>query len=73
MNTCEFRSSCALYIDLKGRRPITLDSIKKEYCDSDYSHCARFMVSKVSGPGSVSEFLFPEDIDEACEILGERH
>ena len=71
MNTCEFRSSCSFYNDLKNRRPITLESVKEEYCDTNYSLCARFIVSQVHGPHYVSKYLFPEDIQEACKILDE--
>jgi len=45
--------------------------IKEEYCDSNYSRCARFMVYKARGPYNVSKYLFPEDIHEACKILDE--
>jgi len=71
MHTCEFQSSCTFYNELKERRPAILESVKEEYCESSYSECARFMVSKAHGPGRVSRFLFPQDIHEACEILDE--
>ena len=69
MDMCEYRSSCAFYKELKERRPLTLESIKEEYCDSNYFRCARFMVYKANGPYNVSKYLFPEDIHEACKIL----
>jgi hypothetical protein len=71
MDTCEYQSSCTFYNDLKESRPAILGSIKEEYCDSSYSACARFMVSKAHGPRHVSRYLFPEDIHEACKILDE--
>jgi hypothetical protein len=71
MKTCEFRSACGLYNDLEARRPITLESIKEEYCDTGYSECARYMISKARGPNNVSKYLFPEDILEACRIMDE--
>ena len=69
MDTCRFRSSCTYVDDLRQRRPVTLDNIKKRYCDSNYFGCARFMVSQVHGPACVSRYLFPEDVEEACSIL----
>jgi len=69
MDMCEYRSACAFYTELKERRPLTLESIKEEYCDGNYSGCARFMVYKTHGPYNVSKYLFPEDIHEACKIL----
>lgn len=71
MSPCEFLSTCTFYNDLKERRPAILESIKEEYCDSGYSECARFMVSKAHGPKRVSRDLFPEDIHEACKLLDE--
>ncbi len=71
MDTCGFRSSCVFYNDLLGKRPITMGYIKEEYCDSNYSRCARFMVYKARGPYNVSKYLFPEDIHEAYKILDE--
>ena len=71
MNACEFQSSCTFYNDLKERSPVILKSIKEEYCDSGYSECARFIVSKFHGPSRVSKHLFPEDTYEACKILDE--
>ena len=69
MNTCEFQSSCTFYNNLQERRPLILESIKEEFCDNRYSECARFLVSRVHGPGKVSKYLFPEDIHEACKML----
>jgi hypothetical protein len=71
MNTCEYQLSCIFYNDLKENRPVILKSVKEEYCDSRYSECARYLVSKAHGPHTVSKFLFPEDIQEACKILDE--
>jgi hypothetical protein len=69
METCEFQSSCFVYSNLMKNRPRTLEYIKEEYCDSNYSTCARFMIFKSKGPYKVSNYLFPEDIQEACKIL----
>lgn len=71
MDECEFQSACSFYIDLRESRPAVLKSIKEEYCDSGYSECARFMVSKAHGPKHVSKYLFPEDMHEACKLLDE--
>lgn len=73
MDTCEFKSTCLFYNDLKERRPVTLRYIKDEYCDSNYSVCARFMVSKAHGRRHVPRCLFPEDIHEACKLLDEMY
>jgi hypothetical protein len=71
MSSCEYLSSCTYYNILKEKSPAILRYIKEEYCDSQYSECARFMVSKAHGPIHVPKYLFPEDIQEACKLLDE--
>jgi hypothetical protein len=71
MSPCEYQSSCTYCNILKEKSPVILGYIKEEYCDSSYSECARFMVSKAHGPKHVPKYLFPEDIHEACKILDE--
>jgi len=71
MSACEFRSSCNYHNILKVKSPVILRYIEEEYCDSSYSECARFIVSKTIGPKAVPKYLFPEDIHEACKILDE--
>lgn len=71
MNTCEFLSSCIFFNELKERGSIILKPIKEDYCDSSYSECARFIVSRIHGPSRVSIDLFPEDMQEACKMLDE--
>jgi len=71
MNTCEFKSSCTLFNELKERSPAIHKAIKEDYCDSGYSECARFIVSRFHGPERVSKYLFPEDTQEACKMLDE--
>lgn len=71
MHTCEFLSSCNFYNELKERGSIILKPIKADYCDSSYSDCARYMVSKIHGPMRVSIDLFPEDMQEAFQMLDE--
>jgi len=71
MTSCEFQSSCTYYNVLKEKSPVILGYVKEEYCDSSYTACARFMVSKAHGPKYVPKYLFPEDILEAGKILDE--
>jgi len=71
MDTCEFQSSCAFYNELKEEKPTVLKYLMDEYCNNNYSECARYLVSKLHGPSHVSRDLFPEDMQEACKILDE--
>ncbi len=73
MSTCTFRSSCVLYKDLELIMPITLESIKTEYCDSNYSRCARYKIHESQGQCSVPRSLFPGDIEKASSIISKSH
>ena len=57
MDTCRFRSSCSYFMDLKERRPVTLESVKREFCDNRYSRCARFMIYAADGEYHISRYL----------------
>ena len=73
MGTCGFRSSCAYYNDLKDRKPLALMTVTEEFCDNNYSRCARFMIYEARGPmNNIPTNLFPEDVDEAWIIVGNK-
>jgi hypothetical protein len=65
---CEFQPAC-FYFNLMQSKPYTLEYLKEEYCDMNYTRCARYMISKDHGPYYVPKYLFPEDIQDACKIL----
>ena len=65
---CEFQPAC-FYYNLIQFKPVSLEYLKDEFCDSNYSKCARYMISKAHGPYHVPKYLFPEDIQDACKIL----
>ncbi len=71
MGRCEFRSSCELLDVLKEISPFALEETIDGYCDSSYSLCAGYMIQSTCGPGKVPKYLFPDDIQEACKIIGE--
>jgi len=65
---CEFQAECFYFI-LMQSKPYTLEYLKEEYCDMNFSRCARYMISKAHGPYHVPKYLFPEDIKDAGRIL----
>jgi hypothetical protein len=69
MPKCECLPGCAFYND---KMPIEsgLGAIfKKKYCETDNLNCARFMVFKKYGKGTVPANLFPNMIERAGKII----
>jgi len=71
MGTCELRSACFFYSNLIKTRPRTLEYIKADFCESNYTGCARYMISRAHGSHKVPDYIFPDDIQEACKFLDE--
>lgn len=69
MDSCEMKNVCFFHSYLSRHLPRSLAHLEKDYCDTSYAECARFMVYKATGPYHVPKELFPEDIHEACRIL----
>jgi hypothetical protein len=69
MDTCEMKPNCFFYSYLQRHLPHSLTHLKKDYCDTSYAECARFMVYRAAGSYHVPKELFPEDIHEALKIV----
>jgi len=69
MATCEKLAKCPFY---QGK--MSMDSglgalYKKNYCETDKSKCARYMVATTLGPDYVNDNLYPNMLDKAKEII----
>lgn len=69
METCEYWLSCTLFDEFQERKPLSLDAIKDDYCASNYSHCARYMIHRTYGPRKVPKSLLPDDMLVANKVL----
>jgi hypothetical protein len=49
--------------------PSMADMYKKKYCQGDNTNCARYMVFKTLGKGTVPGDLFPNMAAKAQEII----
>lgn len=65
---CEFQPAC-FYYNFIQFKPASLEYLKDEYCNINFYKCARYMISKAHGPYHVPNYLFPEDMQDACKIL----
>ena len=66
---CPKLSECPFFNGHLGDQPSTSGLYKKRYCLSDYSKCARFIVSEKLGPSSVPADLYPNEIAKVPLLL----
>lgn len=69
MQECPSLKACPFFNDRMANMPSTAEIVKKNHCKSDYTKCARFMVSKALGKDKVPLDLFPTQTSKAEEII----
>jgi uncharacterized protein VirK/YbjX len=69
MSSCEQLSKCSFFEDTLKNKPTALEEIKRRYCRSNFSICARYKVMIVLGGEKVPTDLFPGDSRRANHIL----
>lgn len=70
MAQCECLQTCIFFNDRMANMPAMAGIMKKKYCQTDNSGCARFMVLKAKGRSAVPGDLSPSQTDRAREIIG---
>jgi hypothetical protein len=66
---CQCLPSCPFFHDKMKNMPAMAEHMKKKYCHSGWSSCARFRVFQARGKAVVPADLFPAQADRASEIL----
>ncbi|NJN98818.1 MAG: hypothetical protein HC875_34360 [Anaerolineales bacterium] len=69
MVECECLPRCLFFNDKMTEMPVTAERLKKKYCLTDNSRCARFMVFKALGREKVPIDLFPQNLDRAHQLI----
>jgi hypothetical protein len=69
MPDCPSLPRCPFFNDHMANRPATTEMMKKKYCLSDNSLCARWMVCSKKGKDAVPADLFPNQTDRIQAIL----
>jgi len=69
MADCECLSGCPFFNDKMANMPAMKEMFKRNYCMSDYTNCARYMIFKDLGKQAVPSNLFPNQKEKALEIL----
>lgn len=69
MTDCPCLPKCPFFHDRMASMPTMANQMKSKYCTGDNSDCARFMVFKAFGPGTVPPTLFPSQVDQASAFI----
>ena len=69
MPNCECLENCPFFQDRMANMPGTTEMIKRRLCQNDNDACARYLVFKQAGPGSVPGNLFPNELDKAQAFI----
>ena len=72
MADCECLENCAYFNYVLKDLGALQEAKKRKYCQGDNSSCARYMVFKARGSGSVPKSLAPNQIQKAKEIISQR-
>lgn len=69
MVECECLPRCPFFNSKMAEMPVTAERMKKRYCLTDNSDCARHMVLKALGREKVPIDLFPHNTDRARQLI----
>ena len=66
---CEYLGSCAFIDTINKDDPISAEAVRMTYCDRDKYGCARYGLLQVLSPDDVPDHLWPNDEEEALDII----
>jgi hypothetical protein len=72
MVECECLPACPFFNEKMADMPVTANRMKKRFCLTDNSECARHMVFAALGRDSVPIDLFPHNAERARQIMAVR-
>ena len=67
---CQFEGTCQLVKHVTDINRVQVNKIKADYCSTNSSKCARYMVGVAFGIERVPLDIFPGDYAKAREFLG---
>ena len=68
---CKELETCSFFNEVIKDMPATAEMMKRRFCFGDFESCARVMVFRASGAGSVPRDLAPNDRQRADKIISE--
>jgi len=66
---CEHIDICAFMEHMNHTDPLTAHTVKLTYCNHDKYGCARYGLFQAVGADNVPDFLWPNDEEEALEVI----
>ncbi|MBI5804613.1 hypothetical protein HZA73_01055 [candidate division TA06 bacterium] len=69
MPDCECLAACPFFNDKMANMPSMAGIYKNKYCKDDFESCARYIVFKTLGKGTVPADLFPNQLSRAEELV----
>lgn len=66
---CEHLGTCAFMEHMLRTDPLTAHTVQITYCDHDKYGCARYGLFQAVGADDVPDFLWPNDDEEALEVI----
>jgi len=69
MPDCEKLQTCIFFNGKMEEMPSFSEKIKKDYCKSNNTNCARYIVAVRLGKDKVPAGLFPHELSKAKKIL----
>jgi hypothetical protein len=69
MADCICLLTCPFFNEKMANMPSIKDMYKKNFCKTDNSGCARYMVFKALGKGNVPSDLYPNQVEKVKGII----
>lgn len=69
MPECKYLDSCRMMAELLKVAPGLAGDYRENFCEGDFSKCARHMVAIALGPDKVPLDLFPTEASRASEVI----
>jgi hypothetical protein len=66
---CDYIGTCAFLGHMITADPLTAHTVRVTYCDHDKYGCARYGLFETVGADNVPDFLWPNDEEEALEVI----
>jgi hypothetical protein len=71
MSECEFLTKCSFFSDQMAKKSIYSDTIKQNYCKTNPSSCARYLVGIKLGIDKVPSDLWPNNMETAKRLVAD--
>jgi hypothetical protein len=68
MADCECIGGCPFFNDKMANMPTMANILKSQYCKSNFSGCARYMIRQKFGKEKVPADLFPNQLEVAKKL-----